>query len=335
MARLSKSEEVFQKVKAQLQQQKALLFDSVMGGNAGGETAFMMTTKAVQEAYEKLLTDYIDYLEEQNMSEQQFVSINPANAVAGGGKFDDIDVRVKECRTAFFDYQGKVATPVPALKVVYERLDDEGGEFEQHYSAGKPENFVPSQDGRHFVPVSEEAKVLGLGASTNALLWITNLILHGFPANKVSQDVSVFEGVEFHAGQIPGKGQNKQPVLVCVKPILKLPGENNGNAQAAKPTGKAAKAQATVAAASPVASSAPSSTATTSPELLAKATEGLVALLAAKGGSITRAAVAQEAFKHFAKDPDRNALVKLVYEENFLKTEGQPWTYDGTTISLG
>jgi hypothetical protein len=70
-------------------------------------------------------------------------------------------------------------------------------------------------------------------------------------------------------------------------------------------------------------------------ELTEQATEGLVAILSAAGGVITKAAIAGQAFKHFAKDPNRNALVQVIYSDEFLKQDGAPWSFDGTTVTLG
>lgn len=270
-----------------------------------------------------------------------FVSINPANAVQGGGQFDDVDVTIKQVRTTLWDYNGKIPSPVVALAVTFEHA--EGGEFVQHYSAGDPKNFVPSEDGHRFVPVGS---AVGLNENTNAMAFLVSFINSGFPGDKVTDDVTVFEGTRVHVQNIP---QPKRPglaqptgknLVLVVNKIHSLPWETS-TAPKTLPKPKAATAPKVGNAAGPVQGQAPSVTPAQTEEsggqdeLMAKATEGMLAIVSAKGGMIPKAQIAQEAFKLFSKDPQRNQLVALIYNDVFLAQPGAPWTFDGTTVKLG
>lgn len=258
-----------------------------------------------------------------------FVSINPADAVQGGGLFDDVDVTLTAVRVALWDYNGSIQTPVPALKVTM--LGEGGNEFTQFYSAGDQKNFVPSDDQRHFVPVGKSS---GLNDSSNAYAFLASLINSGFPADKVKDDVSVFDGTLCHVGNVPQKVRKglaappdgKPKMVLVVDKIHKLPWENKA---APGPTGPTMS--------SPVASTPSQTAGSAGPgsPIWAKGAEGLVGILASKGGSCAKGALAQEAFKFFAKDPDRNALVQLLFKDEFLGASGQPWGFDGTTVKLG
>lgn len=288
---------------------------------------------------------------EQAMNEQQKgISLKPSDATQGGGLFDDVDVLVKEVRTALWDYNGQIQVPVPALKVTFARED---GEFQQHYSAGDAKNFVPSQDGKRFIPVGNST---GINESTNAMAFLMSFVNSGFPENKIGEDVSVFEGTICHVGNVPQKERKglvqdpnkKKGTVLVVNKIHALPwetdkakqflvsmqqpktgpqampimGSGSGSFQAASPQAGPSVASGSVQVAS-------------NGELTGKAQEGLIAILASKGGQIAKSQLAQTAFQHFAKDPDRNALVQLMYQDAFLAAPGSPWKFDGSTVSLG
>lgn len=265
------------------------------------------------------------------------VSINPANAVQGGGQFDDVDVVIKSVRTTLWDYNGKIPSPVVALMVTFQH--DEGGEFSQYYSAGDPKHFVPSEDGRTFVPVGN---VAGLNENTNAMAFLVSLINSGFPSDKVTDDVTVFEGTRVHVQSIP---QPKRPGLVqsagkntvlVVNKIFSLPWDQPKAVSKAPKIGpKAGPVQVQTQAAVAETTSPAGALTPTGEAMHAKAIEGVVGILASKGGQIPKAQIAQEAFKAFAKDPERNAIVAMIYTDAFLGQPGAPWSFDGTMIKLG
>jgi hypothetical protein len=71
--------------------------------------------------------------------------------------------------------------------------------------------------------------------------------------------------------------------------------------------------------------------------LTEKARVTVISILTEKGGTIPRSKLSQEAFRLLSNDPDRNAIVKLVYDDGFLQqsvAEGV-FAFDGATVSLG
>jgi len=265
------------------------------------------------------------------------ISLKPSDAVAGGGLIDDVDVTIESCRAALWDYNGQIPSPVVALAVTM--IGAEGAKAIQYYSAGDPKHFVPSQDGRKFVPVGSAT---GLNENTNAMMFLVSLVNAGFPEDKIGDDLGVFDGTMAHVNRVPQParpglgggvtGKVGKPTVLVVSKIHKLPWENAANLAKGQAKTKTAKtASAPVA----VAEQASGPAANGQGDLTGKATEGLLAILAEKGGSITKAQIAQAAFKYFQKDADRNQLVQMVYKDEFLGGEGTPWSFDGTTVTMG
>lgn len=260
---------------------------------------------------------------------QKFLSLKPKDAESGGGLLDDVDVTIVRSRFGLWDYNGAIPKPIFALGVTF--ADEEGNKAEQWYSAGNTEFHIPSDDGKRAQAVGKEAK--GLHESTNAMLFLASMINSGFPEDKLSDDVSVFEGTKVHVNRVPkpksnfvganaggGKGDGK--ILVVTKVYEATAAATGGKKAAPK---KAAEAPAAAgAAAAPVASG----------EVATKAADAVLNVLMAKGGSVPKSGLAAEVFKLMAKDPDRNAVVQMAFSDDFLKQDGHPWSYDGTTISM-
>lgn len=277
------------------------------------------------------------------------VSLKPTDAQAGGGGlFDDLDALIVRCYFRLWDYNGKISTPVLGLGVVYKRLDEEGGEFEQVYSAGDTKFCVPSPDGKQAIPV--DAERTGLTEGTNALQYLMSFINAGFPEHLVGQDVSVFEGAQVHVNTVPQqkrpgmapKAAGKKDDILVVSKILNLPAIKDGSyktnpapAAAAAPVQKGKKPA--VAHAQPAAAAQAQAPVEVDGAVQARAVEVVMQVLMDKGGSIAKAQIAGEAFKilQAAKDPMRNAVSQLVFKDEFLGNAADvPWKFDGTTISM-
>lgn len=274
------------------------------------------------------------------------VSLKPSEAVAGGGGIDDVDVWIKACRFRLWDYNGTIQTPVLGLEVTF--ADDDGNEASQVYSAGDTKHFVPSEDGSEAVPVGGATN---LNDSTNAMAFMVSLVNAGFGEERIADKVSVFEGTKVHVNQVPQPkrkgltGAKEGSKILLVSKILafpwdkaagKAPGIGKGAApKAAAP--KAAAAQAPMQAAAPAGGNgaAAGGNGADASALNGIAMEAMLGIVMGKGGSITKGAIAQEAFKALQAHPQRNALVQLVYSDEFLKQPGAPWTYDGATVSMG
>jgi hypothetical protein len=262
------------------------------------------------------------------------LSLRPSDAQTGAF-LDDIDVTLKECRFVTWDYMGK-ANPSTALKVTMEEPD--GITHEQYYSAGDPSKVTPSPDGKTLIP---QAGATGLNNNTNALAFISSIINAGFPEDKLGSDASVFDGLGAHVNQVAQpkraglKDQKEGKTYLLVTKITRLPWD----AKPAKlPKGAPAgpRPVAPVPAAAPVASAAPANGTPTN-EMIEKARVTVISILTEKGGSVPRSKLSQEAFRLLSSDPDRNAIVKLVYDDGFLtqSVADGVFAFDGTTVTLG
>lgn len=270
------------------------------------------------------------------------ISLKPSEASTGGAVIDDVDVLIASCRFRLWDYNGKIPAPILGLAVGY--VDDEGNAAEQVYSAGETKHFVPNEDGTEAVQVGT---IPTLNDNTNAMAFLVSLVNAGFPEDKIGDKVNVFEGTRVHVKQAP---QPKRPGLknapegtktvLLVSKIHYLPWDApkeavaaaKGAPKQAKPAAPAGKAAVTAHA--PAAAAAAQAAVGGNGEALeAKGIEIMLGILAAKGGTITKAQIAQEAFKALQADPDRAKLVQMVYKDDFLKAG--PWTFDGTTVSMG
>jgi len=280
------------------------------------------------------------------------ISLKPSEASSGGAVIDDVDVTIQSCRFRLWDYNGAIPAPILGLAVGF--VDDDGNQAEQVYSAGETKHFVPSDDGSEAIKVGS---IETLNDNTNAMAFLVSLVNAGFPEDKIADKVTVFEGTRVHVKQAPQPKRaglkNQQPnqgnkTVLLVSQIHSFPwdakpaGKTLGKPKAAgagigKPVVAAAApvvAQGAAPAAAPAASAAPSQGGNGAAHDFTGDAIGLVlSILAAKGGSIPKAMIAQEAFKALATDPNRNAIVQLVYKDEFLKSG--PWGFDGTTVSMG
>jgi hypothetical protein len=232
--------------------------------------------------------------------------------------------------------------PTTSLKITME--DNDGLTHEQYYSAGDPSKVQPSADGKTLVP---QAGATGLNNNTNALAFISSIINAGFPEDKLGSDASVFDNLGAHVNQVAQpvraglKDQKEGKTYLLVTKITRMP----WTAAEAKPAKGAPAAKSggprpvnTSPVAPPVnITPAPAQSANSNEELVEKARVTVISILTEKGGTVPRSKLSQEAFRLLSSDPDRNAIVKLVYDDTFLQqsvSEGV-FAFDGTTVSLG
>ena len=180
------------------------------------------------------------------------VSIRPSNFVEGGAVPVDKNLLWKECRFNLFDYTrktGEVVATTIAAKITY--VDDDGAEYEQQYSAGDPERFTPSRDGKTLIPTSEGAS---LSKSSNFFILMNALINAGFPENRIPEngDISVLDGLYAHHIGLPEPKRSglarpapadsaRERVISVPDQILKLPWENKGKSAGKAPAKSATK----------------------------------------------------------------------------------------------
>jgi len=274
------------------------------------------------------------------------VSLRPSDAQAGGF-LDDADVTAKTLRFVLWDYGGKAPMSI-ALKVDME--DDEGKIHEQYYSAGDPTKMQPGTDGKAIVPI---AGATGLNVNTNAVAFISSLVNAGFPEDKIGNDISVFDGIGVHVNQVaqPKRPGLKKPEMgepktyLLVTKINRLPWEAapkpvaKGAPAAAKPavpTGPRPVPPPAAAAAAPAAAPVEAS-ASDNGNLVEKARATVLAILAEKGGAILKTKLPTEAFRTLSNDPDRNAIVTMVFQDGFIAAAvaDGAFAFDGQQITLG
>jgi len=273
------------------------------------------------------------------------LSLRPSDAQQGGF-LDDADVTLKALRFVTWDYQGKAPVSV-ALKVDME--DDAGATHEQYYSAGDPSKMQPSPDGKAIVPM---AGATGLNVNTNCIAFISSLVNAGFPEDKILNDISIFEGMYAHVNQVaqpkrPGikarEGERADKTYLLVTKINRMPWEKvaakpAAGAPVARPTPGPRPVAAPAAAPPAAAPSAPVAAASGNGDALtAKARATVVGILAEKGGAVPKSSLPTEAFRALSNDPDRNAIVTLVFQDGFIAAavaEGA-FAFDGTNVLLG
>src|SRR3990167_1802900 len=185
-----------------------------------------------------------------SMSETRTASLNPADAVQGGF-LDDADVIIEGASFAIWDYNGK-GKATTALRVAYKDGDDKL--HEQYYSAGSPERYVPSDDGKKLLLTGTAT---GLSNQSNLVKYLTALVNAGFPVDKLGDDVSGLVGLRAHVNAVSQPRTNmqnegdKDRTILLVTKIIALPGQKPGGgvSKAAGGAGKTAAAKAVPAAA--------------------------------------------------------------------------------------
>jgi len=251
------------------------------------------------------------------MSKEQAAGLNPDGFVEGGGLINDVDVRWKECRFELWDYNGKVPVAVPALKVTMDVIgDDEAVEVVQYFSAGNAKDWTPSKDGRKLVSVGAAS---GINKTSNLAILITSMIEAKFPPDKIEEDCTIFEGVEAHMVRVKAPerkgivrtpradGKEYESQNLVVDKILKFPWDK----KAGKDTGKTKGEE----------SSGPSGE-----DMTDKAQNVIMEILEKNPKGLDKKKLTNAVFNALKTDSDRNEIVKMVYDDEFLKAG--PWSYE-------
>ena len=261
------------------------------------------------------------------------VSLNPEDFAAGGGLIDDVDVVLVSCLFDMFDYNGTVQPGVPSLRLELEAGMDEN--IIQFYSMGNANDWLPSDDGSQLVAVGKAANIR---LTSNGGILLKSMIDAGFPAEKLTDDITILDGMEVHMIRVPAperpglknkKEKKFEDTLLIVSEIKTLPWEK----KAAKATTKAKPVGA------PAAAKAKKETAKAKPEVaeegddaVSDAAVAAVLAILAEEGTITKKALPGKIFQTEKENPDRNAIVKLVFDDEFLGAG--PWEYeDGVLVS--
>jgi len=255
------------------------------------------------------------------------VSIRPSEFVEGGAVPVDRNLLWEECRFAIRQYMQKDGTPVldkqtgepvETVAAVIKYKDDEGSETTQFYSAGDPNRFQPSKDGKTLEALTESAN---LSKSSNYYILMNALINAGFPENKLGEDISVLDGLYTHNIGLPEPKRSglvreaaegaRERVISVPDSIIKLPWENKGKG--------AAKGKA-------VATPAEEDAGDAEADALAMVTEML-----ADADKVTRQQVASKAIRS-----KNQPVAKLVFSPKFAEVlTGAGFLLDGEEITAG
>ena len=187
------------------------------------------------------------------------MSLAPRDATQGG-LIDDVNVTILDAVFALTDYDGKADQASPALIVQYEPEQVEGAEpvqkFDQIYSAGSSDHFMPSDDNTMLIPVGNKT---GINNSTNCFKFLTSMVECGFPEDTLAQgDIRCIIGTKGHVKRVAqpkrtgllrnraGEDDTREKTTLIFESISELP-EAAGEAAPA-PTPKKAAAPASKAA---------------------------------------------------------------------------------------
>ena len=259
------------------------------------------------------------------------LSLRPEDAVVSGGFLDDEDVTIKTVRATMFDYAGtRVNDPSPAICVEYDRGDGETNE--QYYTVGKSKDTAPSNDGKTFNNLRSDPRS-GLPENSNGMIWLQAIINAGFPADKIHDDLSVFDGTDAHVNQIPalerkGLTGTKDKTILIVTKINALASERSKSKS--KSTVKSTTSKGKTKATTPT----DTNTDTGADEVSARAAELLLTTLASNPEGIKKAALIPKVVPNIAADdPLRSQIVPKIIEDAFLATQ-QGWIYANGIVTL-
>lgn len=248
------------------------------------------------------------------MAEKKGMSFNPENAIEGGGLADDYDAILQlEC-VGDFTYGG-TQDETPGIVVSFMDPDDEDVEIDSDfYSAGNAKDWQPNKEGTFLVAVGNASEFRN---NSNIMKFMASLANGGFPTEKMDDGTTVIDGTLVHIlreaimekvdGKVVVKKNAKgyEMSKPMVQKVLALPGEKP------KKSGGGKKAAAS--------DEGPSKA------VLKKATNFILGLIESEDGDIVKKILPKRAMTEFKKDPDRDDLLDVVYDDEFLGAG--PWNY--------
>lgn len=163
------------------------------------------------------------------MADKDALGILPDEMIPAAAIPVDQDLTIVDAEFVIHNYAGK-GPETCAAKITLE--NDEGKQYEQMYSVGPPDKYVPSKDGKHVLPVGT---AVGITDSCNLHLFMTEVLNVGYPADKVAGgDISGLIGLKAH---FIGKPQPERTGLVRKEgqrppAAIPVPGELIGGGKA-------------------------------------------------------------------------------------------------------
>ena len=149
------------------------------------------------------------------------ISLNPEDA--SSGLPIDIVATIKTSRFVVRAGTSGDGESFSSVNLQWELEDEAGAPFVQWYSVGSPERLSISEDGKKLEPVEGTMKI-SRRSRCYALLDAT--VKAGFPANRVGDDASVFDGMVCEMVGLDWKSSMSSTQIPVPGKILKLPGES-------------------------------------------------------------------------------------------------------------
>jgi len=224
-----------------------------------------------------------------------------------GGILNNVVAEITKARWVEWDYNGKgnYGSAIFA-EVVY--TDEEGEEYKQHYSPGKTiQQACKITDNGKSLDGPEGMKVR---ASSNFGIWINSLKDNGVPPELLGADISAVEGLKGvwvqyapkrSIDQKNEKGYDK--TIIILSSVVSLPGESNTSSSSSNSN-------------------------------VDDAAVAYLTMLLAEKGDVKKSGIAAAlmANKDFKAEPNRNAIMKRMLDEEFLSSE-LAWSYKKGTVS--
>jgi hypothetical protein len=233
---------------------------------------------------------------------------NPNEYDTSTGLFpNDDDAEVVGAAVVRWDYNGKQATPTPAV-----RLDFMGGDLDspvsQYFGLGKAEDWAPTTDGKGLQAIGKRQSI---HQNTKAAMLFKSMYEAGVPIeflDSLDKDVTALVGLKGHwvrakirhVGLKTETGEDKVSEAVLMTSLLALPGEA-GTPQVGS-------------------------------SLNSKATEWIQGFLGNAGKKgVKKADLPALILTSYATDPDCNDILTMVVKDDSFLNAG-PWEFDSGVI---
>jgi len=274
-------------------------------------------------------------------------SLDPEDSISGG-LFDDKTCTWADVKFEMYDYNGK-SDPAPVLSVTL--LVDGDDPYTQKYSVGQAKFWAPTADGKWITPLTETEKQIR--KSSNLHYVMMSLKQAGLPWSMMAaKDVTALNGLVAHMRRkeisgredfqaqnttqkrrgADGKEYERDNKVLLVENIVSLPGEKKTAGDAPKPAAKGGKK-----AASKKAEEAPAAVAKAAPsgDAASKAKDFITKQVMAGGGKVEKKSLPDAAFQVLATDPDRNAVLSIIFNNETILGLGGFAIDNNGVITLG
>lgn len=245
------------------------------------------------------------------------------------GFLDDVDVKFTECKFLVTDYGGKAPRSV-VFQTTFIDLETENPYDQMFKVSGGPEDWdlEPTGDDE-LVPLTPKAEK-GVHVTCKFGQLVESLLNAGIPDQFMDGVASSWDDMEAHVIRIENKnamkdkatGQKRKDEVLIVDKILRFPdGSVPGDATPAtkKTTKKAAPAV--------------EKEAESEGDESDDAAEKFVQAVLKEKGEVAKKDLPKLAFSMIKDEDERNAVLELVFSDEYLKDKARPWNYANGIIS--